>query len=186
MYIVGAADQGHSLLDGSHRYLIHFTSGQLPPPARYFWSLTVYDKDFFLVANPINRYEISSHTAGLHYNADGSLDIYLQADDPAGRESNWLPAAAQRPVPGHLPALRAQAGGAAAQLRLSAVGPDETESQNAPRRLSTAGIVLSRIDRSSMIDQRSRYRKSSRTRSSKSRSERPDTCHRPVIPGSTR
>jgi hypothetical protein len=28
--------------------------------------------------------------------------------------------------------------------------------QNAPRRLSTAGIVFSSIDRSSMIDQRSR------------------------------
>lgn len=92
MYIVGAADQDHSRLDGSHRYLIHFTAAQLPPPARYFWSLTVYDKDFFLVANPIDRYEISSHTAGLHYNADRSLDVYLQADAPAGQESNWLPA----------------------------------------------------------------------------------------------
>jgi hypothetical protein len=65
---------------------------QLPPPARYFWSLTVYDKNFFLVPHPIHRYEISSHTAGLRYNPDGSLDIYLQSDNPAGHASNWLPA----------------------------------------------------------------------------------------------
>ena len=56
----------------------------------------------------------------------------------------------------------------------------------APRRRSTAGIVFSMIDRSRKTDQRSRHRKSSRTSSSKSSSERPETCHRPVIPGSTR
>jgi hypothetical protein len=94
MYIVGAADQQHQLLDGSRRYLIHFTAGQLPPPARYFWSLTVYDQNFFLVPNPINRYEVSSHTAGLRHNVDGSLDIYVQRVRPAGHGSNWLPAPA--------------------------------------------------------------------------------------------
>lgn len=94
MYIVGAADQQHALLDGSRRYRIHFDASQLPPPARYFWSLTVYDQNFFLVPNPINRYEVSSHTAGLKYNPDRSLDIYLQRDRPAGHVSNWLPAPA--------------------------------------------------------------------------------------------
>ena len=65
-------------------------------------------------------------------------------------------------------------------------GAGAQPAQNAPRRVSTAGIVFSRIDRSSMIDHRSRYRKSSRTRSSKSSSARPETCHSPVMPGSTR
>jgi hypothetical protein len=90
MYIVGAADQTHTLLSGAHDYRIHFGSGQ-PPPARYFWSLTLYNQQFFLVANPLNRYELASHTAGLKYNHDGSLDIYLQHARPAGHESNWLP-----------------------------------------------------------------------------------------------
>ena len=58
--------------------------------------------------------------------------------------------------------------------------------QNAPRRVNTAGTVFTRIDRSRNTDQRSRYRKSSRTRSSKSSSERPETCHSPVMPGVTR
>jgi len=54
----------------------------------------MYDKDFFLVANPLGRYELASHTRGLHYNPDGSLDIYLQSTAPPGHESNWLPAPA--------------------------------------------------------------------------------------------
>jgi hypothetical protein len=28
----------------------------------------------------------------VHYNADGSLDVYVQTTAPAGHESNWLPA----------------------------------------------------------------------------------------------
>jgi hypothetical protein len=38
---------------------------------------------------------------------------------------------------------------------------------------------------SSQIDQFSMYAKSRRTRSSKSRPERPEICQRPVIPGRT-
>ena len=48
---------GIALLNGSHDYVLHFPAGQLPP-ARYFWSLTMYDQAFFLVPNSINRYEI--------------------------------------------------------------------------------------------------------------------------------
>ena len=58
--------------------------------------------------------------------------------------------------------------------------------RNAPLRLNTAGSVFSRIERSRKTLHRSRYRKSRRTSSSKSSSARPDTCHRPVMPGSTR
>jgi hypothetical protein len=91
MYIVGATDSAHTFLDGSHDYVLHFPAGQLPP-ARYFWSLTMYNQRFFLVSNAINRYELASHTAGLKYDSDGSLDIYIQHAAPPGHESNWLPA----------------------------------------------------------------------------------------------
>jgi len=91
MYINSVTDQNHSPLNGSSDYVIHFPAGQLPP-AKYFWSLTMYNQQFFLVSNPINRYEISSHTTGLEYNHDGSLDIYIQHTAPAGHDSNWLPA----------------------------------------------------------------------------------------------
>ena len=57
-----------------------------------FWSLTMYNaSDYMLVANPIDRYAIRDRTPGLKYNADGSLDIYIQHDAPADT-SNWLPA----------------------------------------------------------------------------------------------
>ena len=70
--------------------MIHFPAGHLPP-ARYFWSITMYDNSFYLVPNPINRYAIGNRTQGVKYNADGSLDIYVQHTPPAGHQSNWLP-----------------------------------------------------------------------------------------------
>lgn len=93
MYVIGATDSTHALLNGAHDYVIHFPAGRLPP-ARYFWSLTMYDQSFYLVANSIDRYALSSHAAGLKYNRDGSLDIYIQHAAPAGHGSNWLPAPA--------------------------------------------------------------------------------------------
>jgi hypothetical protein len=90
MYIVGATDPTRAFLNGAHKYVIHFAAGHLPP-ARYFWSVTMYDQSFFLVRNPINRYEIGNRSPGLRYNRDGSLDIYLQSAAPAGHRSNWLP-----------------------------------------------------------------------------------------------
>jgi hypothetical protein len=93
IYIIGAADPTDTLLNAAHDYMIHFPAGQLPP-ARYFWSLTMYDQNFYLVPNPIHRYSLGSHTATLKRNPDGSLDIYIQHTAPAEHQSNWLPAPA--------------------------------------------------------------------------------------------
>jgi hypothetical protein len=77
--------------DGAAKYVLRFANGQLPP-ARGFWSLTMYDSNYFFVANPINRYSISARQ-NLKSNPDGSIDIYIQKDSPgADKESNWLPA----------------------------------------------------------------------------------------------
>lgn len=77
--------------DGAAKYVLRFANGQLPP-ARGFWSLTMYDSNYFFVANPINRYSISARQ-NLKSNPDGSVDIYIQKDSPgADKESNWLPA----------------------------------------------------------------------------------------------
>lgn len=61
------------------------------PPAKYFWSITVYNAADYLVANPFDRYSIGEHTASLKYGPGGSLDIYLQSVRPAGHQSNWIP-----------------------------------------------------------------------------------------------
>lgn len=76
---------------GANRYVMHFDNGELPP-VQGFWSLTMYDADYFFVDNPLNRYTLSRRNQ-LKPNADGSVDLYLQADSPGpDRESNWLPA----------------------------------------------------------------------------------------------
>jgi hypothetical protein len=90
MYVIGFETPTRALLSGDHHYVIHFPAHHLPP-ARYFWSLTMYNFAFYLVANPINRYSIGNRTPGVKYNRDGSLDIYIQSTSPAGHRSNWLP-----------------------------------------------------------------------------------------------
>jgi hypothetical protein len=78
-------------LDGTRGYELRFTA---PPPCRAFWSVTMYDTpDFFLVANPIDRYSIGDRTPGLHSEDDGSLTIVMAPDEPSEpeRRANWLP-----------------------------------------------------------------------------------------------
>ena len=75
--------------DGNNTYVIHFEEGQMPP-VNGFWSLTMYDQDHFLVPNALNRYTINQRD-NLVASADGSVDIYLQADSPGrDKEANWL------------------------------------------------------------------------------------------------
>lgn len=78
-------------LAGASRYVLRFAPGALPP-TRGFWSLTMYNDKWFFVENPLNRYTLSQRN-DLKRNADGSTDLYIQADNPGKeRESNWLPA----------------------------------------------------------------------------------------------
>lgn len=80
-------------LMGQNKYVLHFEKEQLPP-VEAFWSVTMYDAQGFQSANPLNRFAIGDRDA-LKYNADGSLDLYLQHESPgADRESNWLPSPA--------------------------------------------------------------------------------------------
>ncbi|GGF63933.1 hypothetical protein GCM10007301_24670 [Azorhizobium oxalatiphilum] len=76
-------------------YQLRFAPNQLPP-VKGFWSLTMYDKDMFFVANPINRYSMSLRTNPVR-EPDGSLIIYVQNESPGpGKEANWLPAPKER------------------------------------------------------------------------------------------
>jgi hypothetical protein len=92
VYPLSLKDASGDEYDGAkHKYVIRFEKGQLPP-AEAFWSLTIYDADFFFVPNPINRYDLAQRD-NLITNQDGSIDMYLQADSPGrDKEANWLPA----------------------------------------------------------------------------------------------
>jgi len=76
---------------GANKYVMRFEKGQLPP-AKGFWSITMYDGQYFFVPNPINRYTVSSRNK-FKTNPDGSIDVYVQNESPGkDKESNWLPA----------------------------------------------------------------------------------------------
>jgi hypothetical protein len=82
--------------DGANKYVIRFEKDSAPP-VNAFWSVTMYNADSFFVANPINRYAVSSWMP-LRKNADGSLEIYVQSESPGkDKEANWLPAPASGP-----------------------------------------------------------------------------------------
>jgi hypothetical protein len=82
----------------SNKYVMHFDKGQFPP-VNGFWSMTMYDANYFFVPNPINRYTVSSRNKFVT-NADGSVDLYLQADSPGkAKEANWLPAPKAKFIP---------------------------------------------------------------------------------------
>ena len=73
---------------------MRFRQGAATARLEDFWSLTMYDENYFFVANSINRYSISARQ-NLKSNPDGSIDLYIQNQSPgADKESNWLPAPA--------------------------------------------------------------------------------------------
>ncbi|HKD17943.1 MAG TPA: DUF1254 domain-containing protein [Thermoanaerobaculia bacterium] len=76
---------------GEHKYVMHFEKGQMPP-VQGFWSLTMYDENYFFVPNDLHRQTLSQRNK-LKANADGSIDMYIQHDSPGKeKEANWLPA----------------------------------------------------------------------------------------------
>jgi hypothetical protein len=91
-FSIGGGPDGKNL-SGTNRYRLRFPAGGTPP-VDGFWSLTLYDENYFLVDNPINRYAINDRTEGLRTGPDGSLEILIQRDRPTDPNANWLPAPA--------------------------------------------------------------------------------------------
>lgn len=60
---------------------------------RGFWSLTLYNRHHFFEPNAIKRYSVGTKNKDLQKTADGSLTIYVQADEPKNptERANWLP-----------------------------------------------------------------------------------------------
>jgi hypothetical protein len=94
IYPPNMADADGKTMDGANKYVLHFSKTELPP-VNAFWSVTMYDAEGFQVANQLDRFAIGDRDA-LKYNADGSLDLYIQHDSPgADKASNWLPSSAK-------------------------------------------------------------------------------------------
>lgn len=91
VYMVAETDAGGEALDGGrHDYVLDLPHA---PPARGFWSFTVYDaKTRLLVNHPSGRYKLGDRDAGMVRGVNGSLRLHLQHTSPGKqRESNWLP-----------------------------------------------------------------------------------------------
>lgn len=95
-YPLGRIDGDGQPLDGSKaKYTLTFPKDAFPP-VNAFWSVTMYDgKTQLLIENPIDRYLINAPMLpDLKINADGSLTLYIQKDEPTDpdQKANWLPA----------------------------------------------------------------------------------------------
>ena len=95
IYLSAVTDNQDQPLQGQRKYRV-----KVPPSgvaARAFWSLSMYqvepDGRLFFTDNPIARYTVGDRTRGMVKNADGSMDIVLQRDEPAdaAQKANWLP-----------------------------------------------------------------------------------------------
>lgn len=98
VYYRGSTDGAGQVLDGGRRYRLHLGSGG--PPVDGFWSVGIYERTaegrLYFHANALDRHALGDRSPGLVRNPDGSIDILLQHDAPAGDRGNWLPA-----PPGH-------------------------------------------------------------------------------------
>lgn len=87
-YLMTNADKVGQPFKGDTLYRV-----TVPPhaPVTQYWSMTVYNRDthaFIRNAPWVGR---SSQTQGLHWNKDGSADIYFGPVAPFGKEFNWVP-----------------------------------------------------------------------------------------------
>ena len=92
-YFAASVDGNNQPLGAGQSYRLHLPKGRLPADA--FWSISLYEfvtGGQYMLDNPINRYSIGDRTQGMKFNADGSLDIWLQPTDPGPeKRPNWLP-----------------------------------------------------------------------------------------------
>jgi len=93
VYPRAAVDSERNKLNGKNRYKLHLEPDNWPDTNPYgFWSITLYGEDDFFYANPQKRYNINDRSKFVK-NIDGSLDIYIQHNEPAPQYlNNWLPA----------------------------------------------------------------------------------------------
>jgi len=91
-YFYQDLDSSGVRLNGNNKYAITFAKGEIPP-AKGFWSLTLYNQHHFFSPNQLQRYSLGTKNKNLQYNADGSLTLYVQSTPPEqSKMSNWLPA----------------------------------------------------------------------------------------------
>ncbi|MHC4520773.1 MAG: DUF1214 domain-containing protein [Planctomycetota bacterium] len=65
-------------------------------PAKDFWSLVAYDLESTAWTRDMPKVGIASSTKAVVANTDSNVDVYFDPEAPKGKESNWVPTAADR------------------------------------------------------------------------------------------
>jgi hypothetical protein len=87
-YLLNIKDNNGADYDGASTYRLSVPAGV---PIDQYWSLTAYDRDTHALIKNVDRASRASNASDMKKNADGSVNIYVGAKAPAGRESNWIP-----------------------------------------------------------------------------------------------
>jgi hypothetical protein len=87
-YLSAYHDKYGRELDGGRPYRLHVPPN---PPAKLFWSVTLYDVDTRCLIQNKEQIADCSSRQNLVKNADGSVDIFLGPATPAGSGKNWIP-----------------------------------------------------------------------------------------------
>jgi len=92
-YIGIQKDKAGQWLQGGNNYTL-----RVPPnaPAKQFWALTLYDAETRSFIETKHDIVGLDSRKDLVKNADGSVDLYVGAEAPQGKEKNWIPTAPGR------------------------------------------------------------------------------------------
>jgi hypothetical protein len=87
-YLGAYRDNSGDWLDGGADYVLHIPPN---PPAKLFWSVTVYDvASRCLIDTPQQRGDRGSRDRAVQANGDGSVDLRFGPVEPAEGNSNWI------------------------------------------------------------------------------------------------
>ena len=87
-YAIAYSDNEGNFFDGSKTYKFHVPAN---PPMKDFWSFTIYDNQTRSMLQTDQQFPgIDNNQEGLIQNDDGSWDIYIGPEPPAGMENNWI------------------------------------------------------------------------------------------------
>lgn len=95
-YLLSVSDADGQPLDGSQTY--RFTV-PADPPVELYWSATIYDRHTHGLIRDLPWASRASITPTIATNPDGSTDIVIGPQPPAGGESNWISSGSTGPPP---------------------------------------------------------------------------------------
>ena len=87
VYLANYTDKDGQWLEGDKHYTLHVPPN---PPAKQFWSISVYSWDTRTLINNDQKRADASSRQDLDVNTDGSVDLYFGPTALKGKEKNWV------------------------------------------------------------------------------------------------